>query len=507
MSSLEQQAAALYNEKKYPEALDIYLSLLKKSPKTEKYSVFCGNCFDALGNRDQAIRYYKKATRLNPVSITSLVALANVYYDRGDYENSAKFCRKILKTDSCNSSALLTLGNIDYCLGNYVSALEYYEKVYKNNASSYIAVINMSNTCYDLGRYVKAIDYAKKALKLYPSSVDAYIIRGNSYMELGKNEKSESCLLQALELHRENPWIYTSLSRLYQKVENWEQALEMGWQAVLCAGEAQEDQHINFGYLLYECADEKREDIAMEYAGRWLAQFGDNKIVDYMANAILSNKKIKKADPEYVCRIFDAFAGDFDSTLSGLEYQAPEYIAADIRKYLKKEFWKPLRYLDLGCGTGLCAQAVKAVVGWSDVTGVDLSEKMLQEARKKFVYDRLVVDEILNFLNTDENVYHLITASDVFTYFGDLLKLFTACAKVLCDGGLLVFTVSENYINKEDYVLMPSGRFIHNGDYVLKLLKKSGFNKISFEKKALRNEGDRVVYGYIGTAEKVLTVK
>lgn len=507
MSILEQKAAALYGEQKYPEALDIYLSLYKKSPKTEKYSIFCGNCFDALGDAEQAIAFYKRASRLNPVSVTSLVALANVYYNHGDYKNSEKFSRRILKKFPDNASALLNLGNIAYCQGDYETAFQFYEAVYKNNKASYIAVVNMANTCYDLGRFVKALDYARKALKLYPSSVDAYIIRGNSYIELGRYEKAENCLLRALDLRNDNPWIYTSLSRLYQKIENWDKALEAGWNAVLYAGEAQKDQHINFGYLLYECAEEKGAEAAAYYASKWRDTFADNKVVAYMADAVLNDKPVKKADKDYVLQIFDAFAADFDSTLAGLEYQAPEYVAEAVRAVIKKDFFKPVRCLDLGCGTGLCAQAVKPVIGWSEITGVDLSEKMLEEAGKKYVYDRLTADDILNFLATDKRIYHLVTAADVLTYFGDLQKLFALVAGVLGNKGLFVFTVSENTHNNDDYFLTPSGRFVHGSDYVLKLLKKNGFNKLSMERKALRNEGDKVVYGYVVAAEKILTVE
>ena len=66
LSSLEQTAAVLYGEQKYPQALDIYLSLYRKNPKTEKYSIYCGSCFDALGKPAQAIKFYQKASKLNP---------------------------------------------------------------------------------------------------------------------------------------------------------------------------------------------------------------------------------------------------------------------------------------------------------------------------------------------------------------------------------------------------------------------------------------------------------
>ena len=507
MSALEQKAATLYGEQKYPEALDIYLSLYKKSPKTEKYSIFCGNCFDALGDSEQAIAFYKRASRLNPVSVTSLIALANVYYNNGDYKNSEKFSYRILKKFPDNASALLNLGNIAYCRGDYDAAFAFYETVYKKNNASYIAVVNMANTCYDQGRFVKALDYAKKALKLYPSSVDAYIIRGNSYMELGRYEKAEVSLQRALEFKNDNPWIYASLSQLYQKIENWDKALEAGWNAVLYAGEAQKQQHINFGYLLYECTEEKGVEIAAHYAEKWKKTFPDNKTVAYMADAILNNKPVKRAEKEYVKQVFDAFAADFDATLNGLEYQAPEYVAEAVRQVFKKDFLKPVRYLDLGCGTGLCARAVKPIIGWSEITGIDLSDKMLEEAKKKCVYDHLASADIIEFLTASDKNYHLITAGDVLTYFGDLQKLFVLVAKALCAKGVFVFTISENVVNNDDYFLTPSGRFVHNGDYILRLLKKNGFEKLYMERKALRNEGDKVVYGYVVAAEKILTIE
>ena len=507
MDILEKQADRLYDDKKYQEALDIYLSLVKKYPKTEKYSIYCGNCFDAIGDTSEAIRYYKKASKLNPVSTVSLLALANLYYNNEDYENAARFAHTIIKKFPDNASAKLILGNVAYCTKRYDEAFEYYNDVYQKNKNSYIALINMANTCYDLAKYVKAVDYATSALKLNPSSVDAYIILGNSYMELNKTEKAELNLLKALDFRSDNPWIYNSLSRLYQKSEQWEDALNFGWKSVLFAGEAQEAQHINFGYLLYECVDEKGVDIAASYAKKWKEAFPKNKMVQYMAAAVLEDKKTKKADALYVQKIFDAFADDFDETLVGLEYQVPGQIAEVIAAHFKKDFWRKTKYLDLGCGTGLCAEAVKPLIGLNTTTGVDLSEKMLEKSREKGIYHRLENKEIVEYLFAEKNSYQLVTAADVLTYFGDLRKIFEGVAKVLDLGGMFVFSISENILNDSDYAITPSGRFVHKLDYIMALLKKTGYGKVAQERKALRNEGDKVVYGSIIAAEKSMIIE
>jgi len=507
MDVLERQADRLYDERKYQEALDIYLSLVKKYPKAEKYSIYCGNCFDAIGNTPEAIRFYKKASKINPVSDISLLALANLYYNKEDYENAAKFAQMILKKFPDNASAKLILGNVAYCERRYNDALNFYNDVYQQNNKSYIALINMANTCYDLEKYVKAVDFASSALKLKPASIDAYIILGNSYIELNKTEKAEVNLLKALDLKSDNPWIYNSLSKLYQKSEQWEDALNFGWKAVLFAGDAQEAQHINFGYLLYECVDEKSSDAAISYAKKWQEAFPKNKLVKYMSAAVLEDKKTKKADAEYIQKIFDAFAQDFDETLVGLEYQVPQLMADMTAKYFKKDFWKRTKYLDLGCGTGLCAEGIKPLIGMHTATGVDLSEKMLERARTKGLYNRLENKEITDFLFSEEGSYQLVTAADVLTYFGDLRKLFEGVAKVLELGGMFVFSVSENSLNDADYCLTPSGRFIHKLDYIMALLKKTGYSVLGQSRNPLRNEGDKVVYGYIIVAEKSMIIE
>ena len=132
---------------------------------------------------------------------------------------------------------------------------------------------------------------------------------------------------------------------------------------------------------------------------------------------------------------------------------------------------------------------------------------MLDEAKRKNIYHRLEKSDLAEFLKNDTLTYQLMTIGDVLTYFGDLRQVFENAAQRLDLGAQMVFSISENNINANDYYLTPSGRFVHSVDYILTLLTKCGFSKVSSERKALRNEGDIVVYGHIITAEKVMIVE
>ena len=74
--------------------------------------------------------------------------------------------------------------------------------------------------------------------------------------------------------------------------------------------------------------------------------------------------------------------------------------------------------LDLGCGTGLAGAAFRPHVDW--LSGVDLSPAMVDEARRKGLYDQLTVGDIGWFLADEQAASaHLVIAADVFAYVAD----------------------------------------------------------------------------------------
>ena len=55
------------------------------------------------------------------------------------------------------------------------------------------------------------------------------------------------------------------------------------------------------------------------------------------------------------------------------------------------------RLADLGCGSGLVGLALKTPQ--NQIIGVDVSAQMLAKAAEKNVYDELVKDDLIHFLN------------------------------------------------------------------------------------------------------------
>lgn len=502
VENLEHQASVLFGEKQFQRALEIYQLLLQGNPKVEKYAIACGNCYDSLGDKEKALEFYTHALKLNKNSEAALLNLSTINYEIGEYDKSSEFAQKALNLNPNNMTAWQNLANIAFCRGNYEEALQYYQKMYEQNNNSYIAMINLANTYYSLGKYVLALEFAKKSLERHPSSVVANMISGNALVAMGKYEKAIDKFLRAYELDDHNREVLNALSDTYRALNDWENCIVFAWRYVKTAPEQSDDINLNFGYLLYECYSEKSEELARKYASKWLNFFPNNKIVQHMACALTNGHALLNSDSHFIKATFDAFAPDFDETLKSLDYQAPALIENEAAKHLKTSVFKGYHILDLGCGTGLCGEKMKKFASRKGLIGIDLSQKMLDEAEEKKVYAQLICDDICHYMETTEYYFHVIVASDVLTYFGDLTKVFVRVSKSLTPSGLFFFTVSENSANDDDFFMMPSGRFVHNPNYVERALKSAGLKVLNCERHILRNEAESPVYGYVFTAAK-----
>jgi predicted TPR repeat methyltransferase len=166
----------------------------------------------------------------------------------------------------------------------------------------------------------------------------------------------------------------------------------------------------------------------------------------------------------YVARLFDDYAPRFDRHLvDGLAYRGPARIAEAIESAAPGRRFT--RALDLGCGTGLAGQALRASV--ARLEGIDLSPVMLAKARERAIYDALATADVVEHLKKFTTAFDLIVAADVLVYFGDLSPLFAAVAAALVPGGLFAFTL-ENFTEtaRDDYRLSATMRFAHARGYV-----------------------------------------
>jgi predicted TPR repeat methyltransferase len=182
-----------------------------------------------------------------------------------------------------------------------------------------------------------------------------------------------------------------------------------------------------------------------------------------------------RAPDAYVETLFDQHAESFEDILvEQLGYAVPVMVRQRLQELELGPF---KRMLDLGCGTGLTGGTLRDMV--DDITGLDISENMIEIAHEKDLYETLYVGEVEDFLeDNDDEPFDLITATDVLPYLGALEPMFFGAAENMLVGGLFVFsseTLPETVMAGRPYMVGPHQRFAHSETYVRERLAATGF--------------------------------
>lgn len=263
-----------------------------------------------------------------------------------------------------------------------------------------------------------------------------------------------------------------------------EQALELvpGWpEARFALGETQE-------------AAGRRDAAVAAYVACLAGDAGD-RMGAGLRLALLGAAPVPDAAPQgYVRMLFDQYAPRFERSLLGrLAYRGPWQMREAVDEVRPAD--RPRRRaLDIGCGTGLSGEAFRDAVSWLE--GVDLSPRMIAEARRKGLYDRLVEGEALSLLRAAKNGrYDLVLAADMIIYLGELSPLFAAVGRVLSPAGLFALTAQR--ADGGAFVLGREMRYSHAPEYLRRAAGDAGLETLLMREAVSRTENGADVPGLV----------
>jgi predicted TPR repeat methyltransferase len=190
--------------------------------------------------------------------------------------------------------------------------------------------------------------------------------------------------------------------------------------------------------------------------------------------------------------LFDTYATSFDQHLvETLHYQVPELLYEAVLATCPHA--TALDVIDLGCGTGLVGQRFRGLAG--RLTGVDVSPGMIHQSQRRQVYDYLVLDDVVHYLQGRQEPCDLVLAADVFIYIGDLAELFRAVAQRLRKDGWFAFSLEVT--TQADYLLQANRRYAQSPAYIERLAALHGLATALTQSVKLRRHGDADAEGLI----------
>lgn len=530
------------------EACGLFYRALKASPERPDFYYNLAFSFKLDNKPLEALEYFNKAAQLKPDTAEAYNEMALILEQTGDLVRARENWNKALVLNPQFSAAKANLAR-SFRAENDMLAIQELEQAGKIFPQEPLIWYYLSQFYVERNENEKAWSAASKAKELVPSSDEIRVILGQLSLREGKPENAriyfEKALLlnnrniaallasatlatdseeyeiaetrfkRVLELDRGNFEAHHNYADLLYKMKRLPEALEEYRQAVIINPKSAEVSN-NLGVILRDSGDleqalglffnafslkpdleeisvnlaetltilaESNQDEAVKIAENWGKTAPDNVFATHTLNAL---KGEKSGDTQgYSERLFDNFADNYELVVKNIGYAVPMAMGR-IAGIIKGSV------VDLGCGTGLVGEVIKN----SEVhlTGVDISQKMLDEAQKKGLYEALVKADAVQFLQEHPR-FDWVFAADVAGYLGDLAPLVTAAKK-----SALLFS-TEVYEGPEDYKLSVQGRYQHKSEYVENLLLKSGFDDVYKEQLVLRHENGNSVYGLIWRAK------
>ena len=527
-----QQAEDFFFSRKYQEAADLCRNIIDVQPDYARAYYLLGALFKMTGNFEQAIAFsdmaiardsgdaqfylqkghsllsvgkigeaessLKQAIALNQHTPLAYVFLANIAMKKRDYtlaesylaqakaltnmpeiEEHLGLCAQMQKDfsraeqhyraaialDNQFARGYLNLAKLLGSLKRMDEAEPFFREAIKGEPNAFEALVALAQIEERKGNFKAGAEYAQRAIQSNPNANAGYIVLGGILISSGLHVHALPTYEEGLKRFPDDIFLIEG----YAKV-----LMQMG-----------------------------RLDEAKPYIEKVLAKKPDDKNMQYLYAAI-SGKPMDTAPPEYVAGLFNEYAERFEEHLTqALRYHTPDEISVAVREVLsaREEKSSNLSLLDLGCGTGLGAEALRDISGFR--VGVDLSSKMIEKTHeKRELYAETAVQDITQYMCETEHRFDLVICVDTLVYIGNLAPFFAASKQVLKAKGLLAVSV-EQAKNADTFELRPSARYGHAKSYLEACAADNGLACRHISLVDLRKDKEGIIRGYIAVFEKL----
>ncbi|MFZ6741968.1 tetratricopeptide repeat protein [Undibacterium sp. JH2W] len=477
------------------------------------------------GQLDAAEGLYQQVLQTQPKHFDAQQLLGVIARQRGDAALAVTRLRQAIAIDAQQAIAHGNLGAALQDLGLSQEALASYDLALQLKPDYTLAWNNRGNALHSLGKPAAALHNYDRALQLQPRYPQALLNRGICLQSMDEHEAAMQDFEEALQLSPQDAATHFaraySLQCLhleaeaiagYESVLSWQPRHEQAWcNRGLCLQKLQQlpaaldsfeqalnikpgygKAHLQRAHVLRLMEQNDAAITAYQAAASHCSDETELAQIHYALAALGMNEAPAISPLAYVTDLFDQYASHFDEhLLEVLHYQVPALLSKAVSKYVKPGMGN---YLDLGCGTGLCAPYLRAQA--SKLTGIDLSEKMLAQARQTGKYDELHCAEISDWLALQDQDFDLIIAADVFVYIGDLAPVFAAASRVIQTGSVLGFSV-EVADGSADYILQPSQRYAHKLAYLQHLAELHGFAIVEASQETARQDKGQDILAHL----------
>ena len=531
-------------------ASDLLYQAVKLYPQQDNYALALASVLQKQGRLDEALSFYEKY-KDNPLV---LAQMGMIYATKGQAEWAHSAFSKAIELDKGIADAYIGLAMLAERENNFEKSeqlllqspqtpdvLYRLASLYRhmNNLSKALTYINnalsgMNNHVFlnEKGLILEALGKDDEALQTYLSATDmnayyadAFANQGNIYLKRGQEDLAEDAYKRALALdnkffmaHHNLATLLYRQGRKYEALDHYQEAVIVNpkdMSAVYNLGIIQEDvgefseaAGLYFNALvggfenpalefriasvlerLFKSSKDGKKQ-ALDFVKGWVKHFPDSVVALHTQDALLGKKSSDKKDiaKAYAEKLYDVFASEYDESMKKMQASV---IDTAMEMIQDKKFDSAL---DLACGTGTFGLKLKQ--NFKTLLGIDISQKMLDEAQKVDVYDKLEHIPIDDYFQSSNDKFDLIVALEVTGYLDNLSELFDGVKTHIHSDGQFILSI-EYPLDKNETQLSVNGRYLYSMEFTKQALEKEGLTVVEVKEINLRREGNDYAKGAV----------
>jgi len=193
--------------------------------------------------------------------------LGEIYYDMKDYRRSVRYYKKATDLNPWSFRDYFNLGGVYYVMKEHRKAANAYVNACEIKPEHFQAHINAAKSYYEIKNFNSAMQYAERAESIYPGASEVQKILGDIFEFQKDHEQAIRAYKRSLEIDSDNPDTMLALAVAYLRDNRTNSAKEL----LISVTQIQPENNAAFQYLGYCYLQLKEIDKSIQNYSRAIA--------------------------------------------------------------------------------------------------------------------------------------------------------------------------------------------------------------------------------------------
>jgi tetratricopeptide (TPR) repeat protein len=166
-------ADALFNQKRWDEAVVAYRALLARTPTLSAINLQIAAAYRSKGDYDAAVAAYRDLLKIDPNNEKAIVGIGTAHLEKGDLPTAESVLAAAAGSPTAGRQIFYSLGDVKFAEGETAEAMKWYQRATAADPSWGKPLYKLGLSAIKLGDKNAAADFMTKAITVDPLSAEA----------------------------------------------------------------------------------------------------------------------------------------------------------------------------------------------------------------------------------------------------------------------------------------------------------------------------------------------